>query len=73
MDMDLDELNALMDRVWRAMHSNGQNFERLGRISGVRSETIRAWYTGKSKPSLFYLIPVVRALGLKIKIEEATP
>ena len=70
MEKDLNELNALMNIVWKEMHSNGLNFERLGRLSNVRSETIRSWYNEKSKPSLFYLIPVLRALGLKITIDK---
>ena len=71
MEKDLDELNALMNRIWKAMHHEGLNFERLAERAGIRSETIRSWHNEKSKPSLYYLIPVVRALGLKIKIEEA--
>lgn len=68
--MDKDNADAVLQPIWAAMHHEGLNFNRLGHLSGICPETIRSWYNGKASPSILFLLPVCRALGLTLKLTK---
>lgn len=65
-----DESAAALQPIWAAMHHEGLSFNRLGHLSGICPETIRSWHSGKASPSIAFLLPVLRALGLTLKMTK---
>lgn len=67
---DYDQAKALLDNIWEAMDSAGLSYADVEGLSGINRETIRAWRTHRTTPSLIFLVPVLRALGLRISITK---
>lgn len=63
--MTQDEILRIVDQERRRRHMTRQQLEQA---SGISSETVRAWQYGKSSPTLSYLVPVLDALGLEVRV-----
>ena len=62
--------NEIIDLILKTICNSGKSINQIAKESGVSRNTISAWFSGKSMPTVFNVQLVLNVIGYTLTLKE---